>query len=407
MNLTKFDVHNISGRLEWARKAIERDEKIIPENKKLIFEFDRYIVGLGLKHERRYKYFNQLRWLSKALGKPYPEATKEDMIRVVGGVEQEKITEWSKVDRKVAIKRFYKWLKCNDESYPPEVRWFRCRIKNDRCKLPEELLTVEDITKMTDMAIHPRNKAFVAGLYESGSRISEFLTIQMKNVVFDNAGAILRVTGKTGDRRIRIVSSVPLLSAWLERHPHRDNPEAYVWLRNLRRGSQDIYPMGYVSARKLIVNIAKDAGITKRVNPHSFRHSRATALANKLTEAQMKEHFGWVQGSDMAGVYVHLSGRDVDDAVLETYGKKIVDKPESNNPASSVCKACNSGNAPGAKFCSSCGSQLVKEPEKEKPAASGTAAVLTELMKDPQIRDILLQKLLGMSKSPSGTLISE
>ncbi|MBD3210268.1 hypothetical protein GF318_02700 [Candidatus Micrarchaeota archaeon] len=43
-------------------------------------------------------------------------------------------------------------------------------------------------------------------------------------------------------------------------------------------------------------------------------------MANKLTEARMKACFGWVQGSDMAGVYVHLSGRDVDKAILGTYG---------------------------------------------------------------------------------------
>lgn len=33
--------------------------------------------------------------------------------------------------------------------------------------------------------------------------------------------------------------------------------------------------------------IAKRAGIKKKVNPHSFRHARATFLANLLTEAQM------------------------------------------------------------------------------------------------------------------------
>ncbi|WP_340819137.1 hypothetical protein [Methanolobus sp. WCC4] len=34
----------------------------------------------------------------------------------------------------------------------------------------------------------------------------------------------------------------------------------------------------------------------------------------------MNAYFGWVQGSDMPAVYVHLSGRDVDDAVLKANG---------------------------------------------------------------------------------------
>lgn len=34
----------------------------------------------------------------------------------------------------------------------------------------------------------------------------------------------------------------------------------------------------------------------------------------------MKEFFGWVQASNMASIYVHLSGRDVDNALLKVYG---------------------------------------------------------------------------------------
>jgi hypothetical protein len=33
----------------------------------------------------------------------------------------------------------------------------------------------------------------------------------------------------------------------------------------------------------------------------------------------MKKLFGWVQASKMAAIYVHLSGRDVDHAILELY----------------------------------------------------------------------------------------
>ena len=35
----------------------------------------------------------------------------------------------------------------------------------------------------------------------------------------------------------------------------------------------------------------------------------------------MKEYFGWTQASDTAAVYVHLSGRDVDSALLKLAGK--------------------------------------------------------------------------------------
>ncbi len=34
----------------------------------------------------------------------------------------------------------------------------------------------------------------------------------------------------------------------------------------------------------------------------------------------MNEIFGWKQGSDMPSIYVHLSSRDVNDAILGVYG---------------------------------------------------------------------------------------
>jgi len=43
-------------------------------------------------------------------------------------------------------------------------------------------------------------------------------------------------------------------------------------------------------------------------------------ISHYLTEAQIDAYFGWIQGSDMPSIYVHLSGRDVDDAVLKANG---------------------------------------------------------------------------------------
>ena len=50
-------------------------------------------------------------------------------------------------------------------------------------------------------------------------------------------------------------------------------------------------------------------------------------MTNYLTEAQMNAYFGWVQGSGMPSIYVHLSGRYIDDAVLKANG--IVQKDVS------------------------------------------------------------------------------
>ncbi|MDI6799059.1 MAG: tyrosine-type recombinase/integrase, partial [Candidatus Aenigmarchaeota archaeon] len=116
-----------------------------------------------------------------------------------------------------------------------------------------------------------------------------------------------------------LFSSVPHLSNWLEHHPLKDNPDAPLWVSVGTRNSHK--QLLYYGLYQRLRRIAKRAGIKKKVNPHAFRHARATFLANHLTEAQMKEYFGWVQNSKMASIYVHLCGRDTDEAILKMYGR--------------------------------------------------------------------------------------
>jgi len=91
--------------------------------------------------------------------------------------------------------------------------------------------------------------------------------------------------------------------------------DAYLWCKVDTRQGDPTEQISYQYIRLKILDRARSkAGIDKPVNPHHFRHSRATVLANHFTEAQMCEWFGWVPGSSVPGRYVHLSGRDIDRA---------------------------------------------------------------------------------------------
>ena len=46
-------------------------------------------------------------------------------------------------------------------------------------------------------------------------------------------------------------------------------------------------------------------------------------MANHLTEFQMNQYFGWIQGSDMPSTYVHMSGKNVDEALLRMNGVAV------------------------------------------------------------------------------------
>lgn len=80
----------------------------------------------------------------------------------------------------------------------------------------------------------------------------------------------------------------------------------------------------------------------------------------------MKEYFGWVQGSDMASTYVHLSGRDLDNALLKLNNIEIPDEGKNQEQFSlQKCPMCKLNNPPNNKFCSRCGAILDDKKARE------------------------------------------
>lgn len=347
-------------------KKIDRAERLILEasysekNKELIFEFENIIFAEGLSRARVLKYLSSLHNLSQWFDKPFPDITKVDVYKLVGDLEKSDRSVWTKRDYKVTIKRFFRWL--NGGSDPEYTAWITTNVKSKDRKIPEELLTQEEVIQMIEAAEHPRDAAIAAMWYDSGGRVGENGTRQIKHIGFDEYGAYATVKGKTGMRRVRLVTATPYLAAWLAIHPEKDDPEAPLWV-NIGKKSRG-KPMAYAGLRMVIKRLATKAGIKKRVYNHLYRHSRATELANHLTQAQMEAHLGWVHGSDMPGTYIHLSGQQVDSAILGIYG---LAKEEEKEPVLTPvkCPRCQKINGPTSKYCSSCRMALTTEAAHE------------------------------------------
>ena len=392
--MSGFEVHRHQKSIKDAVRRVGEDKGVCERNKALIISFSKTRLAKGIGRLRVCKCIYCLRYLAKWLRKPFDKASKNDLIRLVGKIENKDYSENSKYDFKVVLKILYKWLRGDDEAFPQEVSWLKPKVRNNGHKLPEELLTDEEVFRLAKATDNPRDRAFVLVLYESGCRIGEIISLKMKNVVFDQYGVVLRVTGKTGDRRVRIISSAPALASWVQIHAKADDPEAPLWPPLATSHRYQDHPIEYRSVYVLLLKLAERAGIKKRIYPHLFRHSRATSLAGKLTEAQMKEHFGWAQSSDMAAVYVHLSGRDVDNALLALQGMAKPDEKKEEKLKLRFCPRCQEKNAPIAKFCIRCGTPLeesvMARMEDERKNADG---LMNELMKNSEFKEFIIKKI--------------
>jgi integrase len=347
-----------------------------------------------LKPQTSERRIANMQHLGAMIEKPFRNWNKDDIRKVVLYIQSKpEWGEYTKKDYKSSLRKFFKWLR-NTEEYPEEVRWIKTNPPgNYHRRLPEEILTEDEIKRMYDAADNHRDKALVSVIYQSGCRIGEILSLRLKHIQFDEYGALLLVNGKTGQRRVRIIETSPL-AKWLEIHPFKDDPESVLWItkygrsRMISKNGVKYFPFDYAGVRDMLSELAKRCGIKKRVNPHSFRHARATHLANKLTEAQMKEYFGWTQGSKMASIYVHLSGRDVDKAILEAYGIKKNDEQELKSKMMN-CLRCQEKNDSLSLFCKRCGTPLTLETaieilpkieEKQKEKGDVTALVLEKIL---------------------------
>ncbi|MFH1260507.1 MAG: site-specific integrase [Candidatus Micrarchaeota archaeon] len=397
----KAELYNYPRKLELTLRKLNEDTLVCDEDKQAIASFSKVRLAKGSSHGRAAKIIYCLKFLSHWLKKPFSQATKDDLIALVGELESDgHYSVYTKHDYKIVLKMFYKWLKGNDEVAPPEIKWLVPKIKNEKHKLPEDLLTEDEILRLANCANHPRDKALILVLYETGCRIGELLTLQMKHVHFDQYGAVLRVSGKTGDRRVRIISSAPTLASWLDIYDKAKDPNATLWpprANNQNTRKDAIRFLDHRSVNHLLKELSRKAGIAKRVHPHLFRHSRATALAGKFTEAQMKEYFGWVQGSDMAATYVHLSGRDVDDALLKMHGLSKPEEAQEEKMKVRICQRCKEQNSPISKFCIKCGLpidlEFISKVEHERQKGDN---VMNKLMEDTEFREIVLRKISEM-----------
>lgn len=349
-------------------------------------------AATGYSIGRLEKLLRTLYGIAVNLGKDFEGATKEDLINLVEGIESRDYTGWTKYDHKMILKRFYKWLKGNGKAYPEEVAWINANIGHKNY-LPQELLTEEDVTHLVEKADNLRDKALILTLYESGCRIGEIASLRLRNLDFDQYGAVLIVSGKTGDRRIRVVNAAPLLASWRDNHPDRDDPSAPLWVGIGTRNKGHL--VTYRCLNMVIKRAARRAGLKKQVHPHMFRHSRATFLAKHLTEAQLKQIFGWSQTSTMPARYVHLSGRDTDESILKLYGLAQAKEAQEEQMKPQNCPRCRFTNSSVAEFCNQCGMALHMEAAVKLEAKREKGDdLLSGLMEDSEVQAAVKNAIL-------------
>ena len=139
-------------------------------------------------------------------------------------------------------------------------------------------LTLEEELRFIDHAYRMggRTGTMMQTLLETGARVSEFIHLRVEDVSF--AERVVTITdGKGGKRR-----EVPIrreLAQLLQTHIGRRRSGPLF--RSRQRGSGP-HPYTYTRQRigQMVREVARAAGLRKRIYPHLLRHTMATKLLN-------------------------------------------------------------------------------------------------------------------------------
>lgn len=144
-------------------------------------------------------------------------------------------------------------------------------------------------------------------LYETGTRVSEFINLQPDDLYSDELRIVIK-NGKGNKRR-----EVPItrhLSQALQVHL---NGRKVGFLFESNRHHQ------FTTRRvqQIVKSIAKEAGLQKNITPHMLRHTRATLLAEKGMAKDLLQVFLGHEKPETTEIYTRTAALNVQKGFLE------------------------------------------------------------------------------------------
>jgi integrase len=322
--------------------------------------------------------------------------------------------------RQNCLKRALRYLGDRAEADADDI----ARMDNQSSKVdPSDMLNRDEIQAMRDAARNDRNRALFDFLLFTGQRKYAALSLRWKDLNLED-GRFRLNTDTTNGEGLKGAHDVakwrPLLGAtgslrrWKRTHPDSDDGDAYVFTASPTHPAYDPgSSMSQNGPNRILSKLADRAGVDKPTNPHAMKHNFATMayLVYDVDTQDIKTQLGHVPGSDVfETTYAHLSDRDTAERIEDAFGVENGSEEEKSlTPA--VCGTCGEAQPPGAKACQNCGTVFTpdakdaqeeieddmknsyREVDPEDTDTQEKLDTLDDLLKDPEVKDALLEKV--------------
>ena len=215
------------------------------------------------------------------------------------------------------LKAFYKYLLIEDvmDTDPTDL------LEGPRLKrkIPEvlnydemmRLLAAIDLSEQQGT----RNRAMLEILYACGLRVSELTDLKISNLYLEIG--FIKVIGKNNKERIvpigaDAIKHIRLYMESVRRVQNNIHPDDENIIFLNRRGRKLSRVMVFLIVKKA----AKDAGIRKKVSPHTFRHSFATHLIEGGADLKAVQDMLGHESITTTEIYTHLDTDYLKDTIM-------------------------------------------------------------------------------------------
>lgn len=273
------------------------------ENFKLYLEIERNLSSHTVK-----AYASDLRGFLEWAGNSVYELTYRNIRSYIARIQSENYSKTT-ISRKIAaVKTFYRYLYREKlVSVNPAIN-----IKSlKKARNLPEFLTQAETARIMKQAVNSRDKAIFELLYASGMRISELCSLTFEDLNLDENE--ITVFGKGGRERIVLISNraKTFLDAYTANMPKTPNSRVFL--------SVNKYPLQPRQVHRIIKKAAQRAGLTKKVSPHTFRHTFATRLLERGADLRaVQELLGHASVSNTQ-IYTHVSVERLRKTYLNTH----------------------------------------------------------------------------------------
>lgn len=209
----------------------------------------------------------------------------------------------------IALRSFLKYLAKRDIEALPSDKIELASVKRPQVTFlePQE---VERLLNSMDASnpVGLRDRAIIELLFSGGLRVSELVSLNRDHINLDRREFSIRGKGQ----KDRLIFISPQAANWLEQYlkSRTDNfKPLFVHYSGSKDGLDDgaytrLTPR---SVQRLVQRYARLAGITKRVTPHTLRHSFATDLLSNGADLRSVQSLLGHANVSTTQIYTHLT----------------------------------------------------------------------------------------------------